>query len=534
MIPQDGSLAYLSHKRLCKDKVAGVFLLLSGQYVKGDLREIFGNIPPVFLPVNGKFLFEHQIATKPSDYELVLTLPKSYALRPRELAILNLHKAEVFWNSESNLEIAVANVLNDVVCGCSPVSVDILHGDTLIDDLPKETVAVTSKPEFYSWGEMTKLSHNANSTIFAGRITTSNHLLLIEGLKKTNDFTLTLDNLVYEGKLVGATPTQWLDFGNLITFLESKKRIAETRHFNRIEFSGDKVVKISEKYPEKIRGEIAWYRNLPPRALKYVPKLIEYSSNSYAIEFIPEPSMHDIFIYGHHELDFWKKFFLECQEYFSESLEMYDVYEVKESTIGTLENLAFSKTIRRIQSYPGFLFGESRQYGRIAERDLSDLFSDLKSQVGKNAKIGFFHGDLVLSNIFWKNKLQNLVFIDPRGLNDCGELIIFGDIRYDLAKMFQSIFLGYELILVAFFSKTSKIDDFFTGNHLNRKMYEDLLEEFSKTVCLPLGIDVREIAALAQLLLIGLVPLHSDRPDRQVMFVEIIKISSAWLKDLGL
>ena len=55
------------------------------------------------------------------------------------------------------------------------------------------------------------------------------------------------------------------------------------------------------------------------------------------------------------------------------------------------------------------------------------------------------HGDPVLSNIIKKNN-EDLVFLDPRG--GLGEnFAMCGDINYDFAKIYQSLY-GYENIIL--------------------------------------------------------------------------------------
>ena len=55
------------------------------------------------------------------------------------------------------------------------------------------------------------------------------------------------------------------------------------------------------------------------------------------------------------------------------------------------------------------------------------------------------HGDPVLSNIIKKNN-EDLVFLDPRG--SLGErFTMYGDINYDFAKVYQSLY-GYENIIL--------------------------------------------------------------------------------------
>ena len=74
---------------------------------------------------------------------------------------------------------------------------------------------------------------------------------------------------------------------------------------------------------------------------------------------------------------------------------------------------------------------------------LSKLLIDYEKS--KKGKFGLIHGDPVLSNIIKKNN-EDLVFLDPRG--GLGEnFAMCGDINYDFAKIYQSLY-GYENIIL--------------------------------------------------------------------------------------
>ena len=57
------------------------------------------------------------------------------------------------------------------------------------------------------------------------------------------------------------------------------------------------------------------------------------------------------------------------------------------------------------------------------------------------------HGDFCLSNIFYDFRAENIKLIDPRGLDTKNNFTIYGDQRYDLAKLMHSIIGLYDHIL---------------------------------------------------------------------------------------
>ena len=63
------------------------------------------------------------------------------------------------------------------------------------------------------------------------------------------------------------------------------------------------------------------------------------------------------------------------------------------------------------------------------------------------------HGDFCFSNILYDFKSQSIKVIDPRGLSGDGkEQSIYGDLRYDVAKLAHSVIGKYDFIIAGRFS----------------------------------------------------------------------------------
>ena len=109
--------------------------------------------------------------------------------------------------------------------------------------------------------------------------------------------------------------------------------------------------------------------------------------------------------------------------------------------------------------------------------------------------IGVIHGDPVLSNILKKNN-NELVFLDPRG-SQGNKFTIFGDINYDFAKVYQSLY-GYENIIL-----DKKIDLKYLKDLRNH--FEYLLKSNRNLT------DINSIKYLTSSLYISLVPFHDKK-----------------------
>ena len=62
------------------------------------------------------------------------------------------------------------------------------------------------------------------------------------------------------------------------------------------------------------------------------------------------------------------------------------------------------------------------------------------------------HGDLCFSNILFDTRVESIKCIDPRGITPKGEYSIYGDRRYDLAKLYHSVVGLYDFIIAGRYS----------------------------------------------------------------------------------
>lgn len=506
----------------------GTFLILSGQYVKGDLAQIFGRIPPSMLPAGGRKLYEHQIESSPRDFRKIITVPADYKLSARDKSYFKSNEVSVIHTPPSTLEASLLKLLTIYLKDVIHSPLEILYGDTLLPKLDTDSVAVINAPSFYEWGRLESLGEQCEIKVFAGRLRIENPSVLVNKLSTGIDLTRTLDELIIEKHLHDFFSINWLDFGNMKTYIDSRKSFFETRSFNCIEIEGNKITKSSDSNPLKIQRESEWLQNVPMSLRCYFPSLLAVSNTSYTIPFIPEPSLHEIFVFGQLSVQHWTQIFKAVSEYFSDCIKAVPNNMDQTKLIFQSESLLFEKTLIRLESYPKYLIGDEHNFGMCQIDSLKNIIREFRSDYSPDPITCFQHGDAVISNIFWDYRIGSIKLIDPRAMNNEGELHVFGDLRYDLAKLFQSIFLGYSLVLADSFNYEESIIKCVEGHFNGLETYRKVIEEFDKTLCAPYGVDILEIAQMALILMIGLIPLHSDRPDRQRKFIEIVKSESLW------
>lgn len=508
-------------------------VILSGKYSDLEITQQYGLIPPSFLPLSGKRLFISQVAfLRKFCTKVFLTIPLSYELTSLDKENLEATKVTIVRISpDISINEALIEVLKLVQGQSNAISV--LYGDTLIDEnIPINSVIIYRKPETYSWGRNKGISDYEQSQdqyvemMMAGLFFLSDSRLLESAIHESDGSILnTLDVYSSITPLVYVPVHTWNDFGHLGTLQESRLFFSESRYFNSVKISEIGVTKQSTDI-QKLRAEIAWYENLPSVFRKYVPNLIAHTDNDYTIEYIPSPTLHELLIYGNLSSSQWMRvfdrlcsFFLDAKEFFDPSNQIPLVDLLKEKTEARCKLFLSSNPL--LQDF------DCLELTKIfCQQNIDFLLNKIKLIDSKF--LGVLHGDMCATNIFWDGSSDLLMTIDPRGDSTRKSNGVYGDIRYDIAKLYQSFVLGYDFVLsgtsgsatteenskMASFAKYSKID--FSGI-------------FESKLFVPLELNQKEIAAIATLLMLGLLPLHADRIDRQNEFVHIIVDMLDWL-----
>ena len=117
--------------------------------------------------------------------------------------------------------------------------------------------------------------------------------------------------------LLALAGAQWLDSGHLNTYHRSRRQMTTEREFNRLSPSRRMVVK-SGRNPAKIEAEALWFDTLPPPMRLFSPSFLglrrEGSETSYAIEFLYQPTLSDLHVFGRLPRTAWTHIFASCDE----------------------------------------------------------------------------------------------------------------------------------------------------------------------------------------------------------------------------
>ncbi len=269
------------------------------------------------------------------------------------------------------------------------------------------------------------------------------------------------------------------EFGLLEEY--KKLDVQKCRPFNRITVDGD----ILTKEPVDIQGEqlskreCAWYEKVKKLDIDILPKV--YDMHPLKMEYIKGRNIYEC------NLDYEDK--KRILEKLIDALDRLHISEQIPADSFSMKEAYFNKTMDRLRQIEDLVpFARERiitvngrrcrnvyYYKRELEKKLEQLRSD---------KFFLIHGDCTFSNMMLREN-GDPVLIDPRGY--FGYTEIFGDVRYDWAKMYYSIVGNYD----RFNLKDFELD--FTGNEVRLKIESNHWEDMEKDFFAMTGANEEEI-----------------------------------------
>lgn len=326
-------------------------------------------------------------------------------------------------------------------------------------------------------------------------------------------------------KLKTKLVNDWYDLGHTSGLIKAKNILFSARSFNSISVDTQTglLTKSSTK-KLKLEDEAFWYENLPKDLKIFAPRMISFSMNEKSASLVQElygyPSLQELYLSGEVNLEDWR--------YIIEQLfnlhKFFEKYTTKANQKSLLW-LYLDKTKDRIKE----LEMQSPYWQRLLNKDYQYIngkkycgLSLLKSEIEKfalilsqNGKETIVHGDYCFSNILFDSSNYIFKLIDPRGRLD-SEATIYGDPRYDIAKLRHSVVGLYDFIVQGLF-KLTETDSEFEYKILTTKDYRVLEDIFDKC-SIENGFNVQEIKFIEGLLFLSMIPLHKDNFDRQKVF----------------
>jgi thiamine kinase-like enzyme len=261
-----------------------------------------------------------------------------------------------------------------------------------------------------------------------------------------------------------------------------------------------------------------------PNSLQYlVPRVFNYSLSCedpfVELEYYGYPSLSDVFVYGNYDLGVWYHIF-EAIFFSLEEMGKHKLECSSEEIKSAQKEMYVKKTMARVKGYSKFfndLMEKRLTINGTKHKPLKVMLSRLDvlfDKIIKGSSLNIIHGDFCLSNMLFDPKQRILKLIDPRG--KFARFSIYGDFRYDLAKLSHSFLGNYDFIINDRFSVMhdgNKIDYIINKKDKQQKI-SDMFEHNLKKRFVN---DIIQIRFIEALLFISMIPLHSDHKDRQLL-----------------
>ncbi|CAA0082320.1 Uncharacterised protein [BD1-7 clade bacterium] len=511
-----------------------MLLITSAAYLDADFSAEFGALPPAFLPVGNRRLFEHQIKhCRLDDEPVFLTIPDDFIINEADQRILDSLDVSV-------LRVPVGETLgNSVLHALASITevspaISILHGDTLIYDLDRRVVnayAVSYTVDNYTWHRVSKLdadgaiavieplAENDHDPVLSGYFSFADTASLVKSIRAADgDF---IQGIAQYALLHRAKPLHtgdWFDFGLMQTYHRSKSNITTQRAFNDLHISPRVVTKTSDKRL-KMQNESHWFEQLPMPLRVYTPHWIgpvELNGKpGYQVEYLYLPSLSELFVFGRLPLRSWRNIMGSCEEFLhTASTETPLRHQRPDNRV-----LYGHKVQLRLQEYctaTELDINRSWMINGTAVPSLSSIAQHCIDTVDltDSERSCVMHGDFCMSNILYDFRAQVVRVIDPRGsVADCPT--IYGDQRYDVAKLCHSAIGHYDLIMAGRYQLMYPEPYSLSFSVLADKHHLQI-----SAFCQSAGIADFDfiddgICAIMITLFLSMLPLHNDDPARQ-------------------
>ncbi|QDC89753.1 hypothetical protein FIT80_06150 [Candidatus Methylopumilus universalis] len=508
-----------------------MILISSAAYIENEFQSEFGRLPPTFLPVGNKRLFEAQIENLKLTFneDIFISLPDDFILPIKDEIFFERKKIQIIRNpSDISLGDSIFRSLIEMKPENRPFR--ILYGDTLLLDIPNRLDCIaTSETNFdYLWE--IESSGQDNELIWCGFFSFSKISLLQKYLIESKmDFIKSVKDYDLEMSIQHIKVFGWYDFGHVNTYFNNRKIMKTHRYFNKLEIKDGIIIK-SSKNKMKMNAEYEWFKEIPNELKIYTPNLLEYKNKSneaeYSMEYLHIPGLNEIFVHGLKPVFAWKNIFNLCNNLLiklsSYNFEKKIIDKIRKDSLFLLKN----KTEDRLADF------FSRNYEITINSELSlngekigsigEILNDCLSKNDiKKIIPGYLHGDFCLSNIMFDSRSSRIKVIDPRALDYKNNFYLYGDLRYDIAKLTHSVVGLYDFII----AEAYQLDLDFSEKKINFKFHIhadartiEIIECFKQFKFIQF-LKAKDVMHITILLFLSMLPLHNE--NRKLQFALI-------------
>lgn len=533
-------------------------IILAAGSVRKNLAFLRSRCPsPALIPLNTRPLAAYLIdfyAHQEENYKIHLVVSADVAAEVRaELGVSDrrfvLDELTASTGVVDSLAQTVARIgaMDDVIVNVvTTVPTRLVHSDeVLLADKLTQTINWSGvrledgQPHFFFKASQAVTPTHAFTGIFR-----SSGAALKNAITETmakNDLLAVVEQLHAKTTLRYST-CDWIDCGHEINYYEAKAKLVSSRSFNRIRISlEDGVLSKQSEDGDKLTREVDYVNMLPPSIQVYFPRVLTRrpatadAPGLVQMEYYGYPTVAECLLYWDLTADNWRRLFVRLEAVLQR-------FRAFPSSIGAaaFEEFYFTKVVERLEKFLATLDPDLRRKfegeivinGRTC-RPFTVLLEEVRSRIaGMYREKDFYimHGDFCFNNLLYDVPSGVVRLIDPRGSFGARCVGIYGDCKYDLAKLKHSAEHGYDFLVNGLFDL--RVTDHHFDYAIAARECCTLVATLSRELIARLGHDNAEIELLTSLLFLSMCPLHSEDRNRQLaMYVHGLKLLNSSLEN---
>lgn len=526
-------------------------IILSSGFVNPDLIGEMGRLSTSRIPVSNSINIILQIDKVLDSYESIYVWLNPIDTYLNKLLVEKYRSVSfIEGDPRKSVKDAIQLALEKFVTQVGDKLVEVIFGDTVWElKLTEDHIGLSESLDRSRWMKLNTGIHpssfSEDNWVFTGQFSLSSPEKFLKLLKAENESALESLNRTFkkyygDGLVVKRFERidHWNDLGHLSNYYSFRRdKLKRTsRVFNSLEVSSVSgyATKSSSQNHKKIEREIAWFRELPREMKVFVPELIAEDVNptEYKLRFINTLTVAEAWIAQIPDDQYW----YEIRNAFSSFLRVAKICrdfeaEVKSEKLEKFtRSLLVDKFIERINDIAknqnlDFFVKDSLWLNGIKIPNLLQVVESAKSvleAVTRETRPTIMHGDLIFANALYDRRAGQMYFIDPRGCDY--NLGVIGDTAYELAKLAQCVFGGYDFIIAGAYaySLEKNLENVFidiqlpdTESSVCFNIMRDFLQEEQRIA----GIDSKQLEVLWGSLMISAAPLHSENLERQIVMI---------------
>jgi hypothetical protein len=322
------------------------------------------------------------------------------------------------------------------------------------------------------------------------------------------------------------TPGPWIDCGHEINYYDAKAQLLTSRSFNRVRVSTeDGIISKTSAHTEKLRREVNYLEMLPAPIRIYFPRVLPHADGQGAgtagvqMEYYGYPTVAEYLLYWDLSPDHWRRLFSRLQSVLRRFAQFPHAI-----SRAAFEDFYLTKTTQRIGEYLSSVRPDVRHTlesenvinGRRC-RPYQAMESELRQRLAAmydERDFCVMHGDYCFNNILYDMPSGIVRLIDPRGSFGEQSIGIYGDRKYDAAKLNHSASHGYDFLVNGLF--TLRHDGGRIDYTIASRECSPLLASLTHETFADLGLRLADIELLTSLLFLSMCALHTEAPARQL------------------